>query len=68
MAKQRKQSVEYRNVRLSMKTYDKLDKYLLELVLKTSDRHISLDEAINSLIDSYYSTKLKRKYNIASRS
>jgi len=68
MAKQRKQPVEYRNVRLSMKTYDKLDKYLLELVLKTSDRHISLDEAINSLIDSYYSTKLKTKYNIASRS
>ena len=67
MARQRKQSVEYRNVRLSMKTYNKLDKYLLELIQKRSDRHISLDEAIDSLIDSYYSTKLKKKYNIDSR-
>ena len=67
MARQRKQSVEYRNVRLSMKTYNKLDKYLLELIQKRSDRHISLDEAIDSLIDSYYSTKLKKKY-IVSRS
>ena len=49
-----------------MKTYDKLDKYLLELIQKRNDRHISLDEAIDSLIDSYYSTKLKKKY-IASR-
>ena len=62
MARQRKQSVEYRNVRLSMKTYNKLDKYLLELIQKRSDRHISLDEAIDSLIDSYYSTKLKKGY------
>ena len=62
MAKQRKQSVQYRNVRLSMKTYNKLDKYLLELIQKRSDRHISLDEAIDSLIDSYYSTKLKKGY------
>ena len=61
MARQRKQSVEYRNVRLSMKTYNKLDKYLLELIQKRSDRHISLDEAIKSLIESYYSTKLKKK-------
>jgi hypothetical protein len=57
MAKQRKQSVQYRNVRLSMETYKKLDKYLFELIQKRSDRHISLDEVIRSLIEFYYSTK-----------
>ena len=61
MAKQRKITVEYRNVRLSIDTYKKLDKYLIELIQKKADRHISLDEAIESLIDSYYSTKLKNK-------
>jgi hypothetical protein len=57
MAKQRKQSVQYRNVRLSMETYKKLDKYLFELIQKRSDRRVSLDEAIRSLIEFYYSTK-----------
>ncbi len=60
MAKQRKQTVEYRNVRLSIETYNKLDKYLLELIEKKGDRHISLDEAIYSLIEAYSSTKTKR--------
>ena len=54
MVKQRKQSVEYRNVRLSIETYKKLDKYLIELIQKRGDRHISLDEAIKSLIEAYY--------------
>jgi hypothetical protein len=62
MARQRKHTVEYRNVRLSIDTYKRLDKYLLELIKNKGDRHISLDEAIDSLIDSYYSTKLKKKY------
>jgi hypothetical protein len=34
MAKQRKQTVEYRNVRLSIETYKKLDRYLIELIQK----------------------------------
>jgi hypothetical protein len=61
LTRQRKQAVEYRNVRLSIDTYKKLDKYLIELINKKGDRHISLDEAIKSLIDSYYSTKAKKK-------
>jgi hypothetical protein len=61
LVKQRKQGLEYRNVRLSIETYKKLDKYLIELIQKRGDRHISLDEAIKSLIDSYYSyTKVKK--------
>jgi hypothetical protein len=57
MTGQRKRTVEYRNVRLSIDTYKKLDRYLLELIQKKCDRHISLDEAIKSLIESYYSAK-----------
>ncbi len=60
MAKQRKQTVEYRNVRLSIETYNKLEKYLLELIEERKDRHISLDEAVHSLIEAYSSTKTKR--------
>ncbi|MGC2669569.1 MAG: hypothetical protein WA220_10335 [Candidatus Nitrosopolaris sp.] len=55
MIKQRKDTVEYRNVRLSIETYTKLDKYLLELIQKRGDRRLSLDGAINSLIEDYYS-------------
>ena len=61
MPKQRKQTVEYRNIRLSIDTYQKLDKYLIELVEKKADRHITLDEAIKTLIDSYYSTKTRKE-------
>ena len=57
LAKQRKQTVEYRNVRLSIETYKKLDRYLLELIQKKGDRNISLDEAIKSLIEAYYKNK-----------
>ncbi|MDQ4056983.1 MAG: hypothetical protein M3156_06150 [Thermoproteota archaeon] len=60
MVKQRKQSVEYRNVRLSIDTYKKLDKYLIELIQKRGDRRISFDEAIRSLIDLYSLTKAKK--------
>ena len=57
MVKQRKQTVEYRNVRLSIETYKKLDKYLLQLIQKRGDRNITLDEAIKSLIEAHYRNK-----------
>jgi hypothetical protein len=57
LVKQRKQSGEYRNIRLSIETYKKLDKYLIELIQKKGDRRISLDEAIKSLIEAYYKNK-----------
>jgi hypothetical protein len=60
LVRQRKQSVEYRNVRLSIEIYKKLDKYLIELIQKRGDRRISFDNAIESLIDSYYSIKTKK--------
>jgi hypothetical protein len=63
LVKQRKQTVEYRNVRLSIDTYKKLEKYLLELIQRRGDRHISLDEAIKSLIEAYHSDRAKKKGN-----
>ena len=56
-AKEKKETVAYRNASLSIDTYKKLDKYLLELIQKKGDRHISLDEAIKSLIEFYYHSK-----------
>jgi hypothetical protein len=61
LARQRKQTVDYRNVRLTIDTYQKLDKYLIEVIQKRGDRHISLDDAIKSLIEFYYSIKSKNE-------
>ena len=44
----------------SINTYNKLDKYLLELMQKRGDRHISLDKAINSLIEDHYLKKARK--------
>ena len=55
MIKKRKNGVEYRNIRLTIETYNRLDKYLLELMQKRADTRVSLDDAIKSLIDDYYS-------------
>jgi hypothetical protein len=59
MIKQRKDSVKYRNVRLSIETYNKLDRYLLELMQKRGDRRVSLDDAIKSLIEEYHLKKTR---------
>jgi hypothetical protein len=59
MIKQRKDSVKYRNVRLSIETYNKLDRYLLELMQKRGDRRISLDDAVKSLIEEYHFKKTR---------
>lgn len=55
MVKPRKDDTDYRNVRLYIDTYNKLDRYLLELVQKRGDRRLSFDEAIKSLIEDHYS-------------
>jgi hypothetical protein len=40
-----------------MESYQKLEKYLIELIQKRGDRHFSLDEAIKSLIEAYYKNR-----------
>jgi hypothetical protein len=57
MVKPRKDDTDYRNVRLYIDTYNKLDRYLLELMQKRGDRRLSFDDAIKSLIERHYSDK-----------
>jgi hypothetical protein len=61
MVKPRKDDTDYRNVRLYIDTYNKLDRYLLELMQKRGDRRLSFDEAIKSLIEDHYSDKSEKE-------
>ena len=61
MVKPRKDETDYRNVRLDIDTYNKLDRYLLELMHKRGDRRLSFDEAIKSLIEDHYSDKSEKE-------
>jgi hypothetical protein len=61
MVQPRKDDSNYRNVRLNIDTYNKLDRYLLELMQKRGDRRLSFDEAIKSLIEEYYSYKKEKE-------
>jgi hypothetical protein len=61
MVKPRKDDTDYRNVRLYIDTYNKLDRYLLELMQKRGDRRLSFDEAIKSLIEDHYSGKSEKE-------
>ena len=60
MVKPRKDDTDYRNVRLYIDTYNKLDRYLLELMQKRGDRRLSFDEAIKSLIEDHYLGKSEK--------
>ena len=61
MVKLRKDDIDYRNVRLYIDTYNKLDRYLLELMQKRGDRRLSFDDAIKTLIEDHYSYKKERE-------
>jgi hypothetical protein len=61
MVKPRKDDMDYRNVRLYIDTYNKLDRYLLELMQKRGDRRLSFDDAIKTLIEDHYSYKKERE-------
>jgi hypothetical protein len=51
MSRQRKDTVEYRNIRLKLETYDRLDKYLLMLIRDLGDHKLTLDDAVKSLLE-----------------
>jgi hypothetical protein len=53
--------MDYRNVRLYIDTYNKLDRYLLELMQKRGDRRLSFDDAIKTLIEDHYSYKKEKE-------
>lgn len=54
VTKQKKETASYRNIRLSLETYQQLDRYLFELVKTKANRRISLDNAVKSLLEEHY--------------
>ncbi len=51
MVKPRKNSVEYRNVRLKIDTYCRLEKWVLTYMQKKGERNVSFDGALNLMMD-----------------
>jgi|GEM_PF-1120462 len=45
--------VKKRNVVLKMETYERLQRYLLELIQKRKTPRVTFDEAINALLDEH---------------
>lgn len=50
---QKKKKVARRNVVLKIHTYERLEKYKVELVNKREDPKVTFDDAINSLLDEH---------------
>jgi hypothetical protein len=55
MAQKRKRGVNRRNITLHIATYTKLDKYLLELMQKRNETKLSMNVAIEALLEEHYS-------------
>lgn len=53
MSKAKKDAAEYRNIRLTMQTYERLDEYLFGLMKEKGNRRMSLDDAVSSLLDAH---------------
>ena len=51
LGKQKIDNVQYRNIRLSGKTYKRLNEYLIDLIKETEDSQLSFDDAVSSLLD-----------------
>ena len=49
----RESKVKKRNIVLRMETYERLQRYLLELIQKRGNPKITFDEAINALLDEH---------------
>jgi hypothetical protein len=55
MAQKRKKGVDRRNVTLHIETYDRLDKFLLGLMQERNKTKVSMNDAIEALLDEHYS-------------
>ncbi len=55
MSKTETKTKKYRNIRLSMNTYNRLDGYANELANKEKTRKISLDHTVQTLLDEHSS-------------
>jgi hypothetical protein len=51
MAKPKKTSAKHRNVVLKISTYDRLQRFLVDLVKRRGTPRVSFDEAIAELLD-----------------
>jgi len=51
LARKQKANMSRRNVVLKIETYNRLEKYLVELVKRKGVPRVSFDEAINELLD-----------------
>ncbi len=54
LSKQRSGNVAYRNIRLKMKNYERLEEYKLALINEKKNSRITLDDAVESLLDKYH--------------
>jgi hypothetical protein len=51
MGRQQKANATHRNIVLKIKTYDRLQRFMVDLVKKKGVLRISFDEAINELLN-----------------
>ena len=56
VARSRSSKVESRNVKLTIETYNRLDKYLLELMTQKGIRKLTLNDAVAALLDEQHKT------------
>ncbi|MGA2239021.1 MAG: hypothetical protein ABSG74_07405 [Candidatus Bathyarchaeia archaeon] len=60
MARPRSSKVDSRNVKLDIPTYDRLDKYVIELVNQKGERKITLGDAVAALLDEHDRKAVKK--------
>lgn len=59
MVRQRSSGVASRNVKLSIETYNRLDRYLLDLMTQRGERKLTLNDAVATLLDKHYRSQEK---------
>jgi len=57
VTQKRKENVPNRNIRLKIETYEKLQKYLLNLMQEKGTPWLTLDDAVNSLLEGVIAKK-----------
>jgi len=55
MSREKKDTVPIRNVRLKTKTYERLEKFKVELIQQKGKPQVTFDDAINYLLDEHHS-------------
>jgi len=51
MSRRRKDNTKYRNIRLTIETYGRLDKYKIKLMGEKEDSRLTFDDVINNLLN-----------------